>query len=276
MVKKAKEEENQEEQEDAVDETSDPEPRVVSNLNIHQRINAVKAEVHYVKKNKVIKNKKGEVMFTVTGHDDVTGIIHPLLVKHGINIIPTFISLVPQVLKVDYYGKEQIVNRERLDVKFTWINIDDPTDFMEQLWTAYGCDDSDKGPGKAISYAQRYAILKTLHLETGEQDLEDTIPKHIREGQELRDAKDQADLDKSIKALKEQTKNQDLPLPDGSQISDGSTLSSELQIMVKKAFITKKMGTEDQKVILDGFMVDGIEEILNSDYEAVIKSIRGA
>jgi len=265
-----------EEQDDEDTVISDPEPRTVSNLNIHQRVNAVMAEWGYVKKTKVIKNKKGEVMYSITGHDDVTALVHPLLVKHGINVIPTFLGMKPEVLKVDYYGKDQIVNRERLDVKFSWINIDDSTDFFEQEWAAYGCDDSDKGPGKAISFAQRYAILKTLHIETGEKDLEQTPPRYIQEGQELRDVKNQADLDKSIANLKEQTKNQDISLPDGSQVSDGSTISAELEIMVRKAFISKKMGTEDQKVILDSFMVDKIEEILNSDYENVIKLIKEA
>ncbi len=270
MVKKTKEEDVD------IPPTVELELRVVSNLNIHQRINAVMAELHYIKKNKVIKNKKGEVMYTVTGHDDVTGLIHPMLVKHGINIIPSFVSLIPETLKVDYYGKEQTVNRERLDVKFTWINIDDPTDFMEQLWTAYGCDDSDKGPGKAISFAQRYAEIKTLHLETGDKDLEQTPPRYIQEGDELRTAKNQAELDKSIADLKDKTKNQDIPLDDGTQITDGTTISAELQIMVKKAFIGKKMGTEHQKTILDAFMVDQIEEILNSDYEKVIHAIKVA
>lgn len=267
MVKKAKEEENQEEQEEFKRDTT---------LNIHQRINAVMAEIEYIKKEKVIKNKKGEVMFKVTGHDDVTACVRPLLVKYGINVLPSFAALRPEVLKVDYYGKEAIVNRERLDAIFEWVNIDKPEDRFEKMWSSYGNDDADKGPGKAISYAQRMHILKTLHIETGDKDLEQTPPRYIQEGDELRTAKDQAEFEKSVKALKEQTKNKDLPLPDGTQISDGSTISAELQIMVRKAFISKKMGTEDQKVILDSFMVDKLEEILNSDYEKVMHSIHSA
>ena len=76
--------------------------------------------------------------------------------------------------------------------------------------------------------------------------------------------------------LKPKEKQQDIPLPDGSEISDGTTLSPELQMQVKKMFITKKMGTPDQKIILDAFMVDTIEEILNSDYEKIINSIKEA
>ena len=245
-------------------------------LNVHQRVNAIMAEWEYVKKDKMIKNKKGEVMFTVTGHDDVTSLVHPLLVKHGVNVIPSFSEMIPQVLMVDYYGKEQIVNRDRLDVRFKWINIDKPEDFFEQDWSAYGCDDSDKGPGKAISYAQRYAILKTLHIQTGEKTLEETTPEFKKQQAEIREAAALKEYENSLKNLKNKTKDQDIPLPDGTQISDGSTLAVELRMQVKKMFIAKKMGTEAQKVILDQVMVDSIEEILNSDYEKVIKLIKDA
>lgn len=229
-------------------------------LNIHQRINAVMADCNYIKKGKQIKNAKGVAMYNVTGHDAVTKLIHPLFVKHGINLIPSFHEMTEEVVLVKKYEKVMEMHRVRLDATFQWINIDDPKDFFEQSWSGYGCDDTDKGPGKAISYAQRYVVLKTLHIETGENDLEEDEPPLIPHSA----------------SVKKQLEQQDIPLSDGSQISDGSTISAELQIMVKKAFISKKMGTEDQKVILDSFMVDKLEEILNSDYEKVIKTIRGA
>lgn len=249
MVKKAKEEENQEEQEEFKRDTT---------LNIHQRINAVMGEVDYIKKGKLIKVGGGS--YSVTGHDAVTALVHPLLVKHGINILPTFNKMEAEMILVKKYDKVSEMHRVRVDASFKWVNIDKPEDFIEQSWSGYGCDSSDKGPGMAISYIQRYIVLKTLHIETGEKDIEENEPTLIPHSA----------------SVKKQLEQQDIPLSDGTQISDGSTLSSELQIMVKKAFITKKMGTEDQKVILDSFMVDKLEEILNSDYEAVIKSIKGA
>lgn len=227
-------------------------------LNIHQRINAVMAEVDYIKKGKLIKVGGGS--YSVTGHDAVTALVHPLLVKHGINILPTFNKMEAEMILVKKYDKVNEMHRVRVDASFKWVNIDKPEDFIEQSWSGYGCDSSDKGPGMAISYIQRYVVLKTLHIETGEKDLEENEPQVIPHSA----------------SVKKQLEEQDIPLPDGSQISDGSTISAELQIMVRKAFISKKMGTEDQKVILDTFMVDNLNEILNSDYEAVIKAIKGA
>ncbi len=133
-------------------------------LNIHQRISAIMGEIDYIKKEKSInasQAKGGHKLYNVTGHDAVTKLVHPLLVKYGVNVYPS--------------GEEMIQegNRTRLDMIFTWQNIDDPVDFMDKKWKAYGIDYEDKGPGKAASYAQRMHVLKILHIETGEKDIEE-------------------------------------------------------------------------------------------------------
>jgi hypothetical protein len=128
-------------------------------LNIHQRLNAVMADVNYIKKDKKIEIGKGS--YSVTGHDAVTKLIHPLLVEHGINLIPSVVEM------------SQEGNRTRVLMHFKWVNIDDPKDFFSNDIVAYGVDNQDKGPGKSISYAQRFLILKTLHIETGERDIEE-------------------------------------------------------------------------------------------------------
>jgi len=225
-----------------------PEPRAVSSLNIHQRINAVMAEVDYIKKDKKISMGSGG--FSVTGHDAITGLIHPMLVKHGINIIPTFKEMT------------QEGNRTHLKMGFDWTNIDDPKDLVHQDWQGYGIDTSDKGPGKAASYIQRMATLKFLHIETGEKTLEEHDMQFKKEP-----------VIPHSPAVKKLTNNQDIPFPDGSQISDGSTIDASMQLTIRKMFVGKKMGTDHQKLLLDDFKVDKIEEVLNSDYEKVIEAI---
>lgn len=128
-------------------------------LNIHQRLNAVMADVNYIKKDKKIEIGKGS--YSVTGHDAVTKLIHPLLVKHKISLIPTVVEMT------------QEGNRTRVLMSFDWVNIDDPKDYFTNQCVSYGVDNQDKGPGKSISYAQRFITLKTLHLETGERDVEE-------------------------------------------------------------------------------------------------------
>lgn len=143
-----------------------------SKKNIHQRINAVMNEVNFILKGKEIKNAKGEVMYTVATHDHVTKIIHPKLVQHGINILPECVGMVQE-------GQ----NRVRVDMEFTWVNIDDPADCFVKKWSAFGMDSQhDKAIGKAYSYAQRLMTLKTLHIQSGDED--DVPIEDCEDGQE--------------------------------------------------------------------------------------------
>ena len=233
----------------AKDKTEEPEVfKRDPKLNIHQRINAVMGEIDYIKKGKKISFGSGG--YSVTGHDAVTALIHPVIVKHGINIIPTIQDM------------KQEGNRTTLNMGFDWVNIDEPTDLVHQDWGGYGIDTSDKGPGKAASYTQKNAVLKMLHLETGEMDIEEhDLQFENKKPIEHSDA------------VKKMTAQQDIPLPDGTQISDGTTIDGVLELKVRSAFVTRKMGTSQQKVILDAFKVDDIKQILNSDYEQVMAEI---
>jgi hypothetical protein len=102
------------------------------------------------------KEKKSGMQYSFVSHDKVTGAIRPLLVKHGIACWPAAMDV------------KQEGNRTQLQCKVIYANIDDPEDCIEVESIGYGIDAQDKGPGKAISYAMKYAHLKTFSLETGD------------------------------------------------------------------------------------------------------------
>lgn len=130
--------------------------------NIYQRMHAVMQEIKYVQ-----KEKKAGMRYSIVSHDSVTALVRPLFVKHGIICYPTN-------MRIDQQG-----NRTQLTCAVIFQNIDDPMDCMRVESAGYGIDDQDKGPGKAISYAVKYAYLKGLCLESGDDPDEDqeTIAK---------------------------------------------------------------------------------------------------
>lgn len=119
--------------------------------NIYQRLHAVMQEVDYIQ-----KEKRQGMRYSIVSHDAVTAKVRPLMVKHGVVYFPTNFKL------------EQVGNRTQLSCDVVFQNIDDRADFMAVSTAGYGIDDQDKGPGKAISYAVKYALLKALGLETGD------------------------------------------------------------------------------------------------------------
>ena len=146
-------------QESKKEEDIKEEPAYSASDNIHQRIRKVMSCIDYIKKDTEINF--GARPYSVTNHDAVTKLIHPKLVTYGINLIPSIEELT------------QSGNRARVVVNFRWVNVDNPEDFFETKTQADGVDNQDKGIGKAWSYAQRYAVLKTFHIETGEKDIEE-------------------------------------------------------------------------------------------------------
>ena len=74
----------------------------------------------------------------------------------------------PRLMKV-----EQVGNRTQIQMSVRFVSVDDKDDFIDVTTAGYGIDDQDKGPGKAISYSIKYALLKTLGLETGDDPDED-------------------------------------------------------------------------------------------------------
>lgn len=143
--------------------------QIHTGLNIYQRIVAVMKEVDYIAKGD--KTVNGQYRFV--SHDAVTAKIHPMLVKHGIAVIPT----------VEECKQEGNLTTVKLAVVFR--NIDNPDDAFAVHHYGYGIDGGgydkdgrpkamgDKGPGKAVSYAFKYALLKTFCLETGEDPDQD-------------------------------------------------------------------------------------------------------
>lgn len=120
-------------------------------LNVHQRLAAAMAEVDYIQ-----KERKSGMNYTIVSHDAVTAKVRPVLLKNGIVYYP---------VRCDHLHNG---NRAECSLTVRFVNVDEPTDFFDVPTFGYGIDPQDKGPGKAMSYAVKYALLKALGLETGD------------------------------------------------------------------------------------------------------------
>lgn len=109
-------------------------------------------ELDYIQKG----SNKVNGQYTFVSHDAVTAKVHPLLVKYRIVVVPTV-----EEVKQDH-------NRTEVKLAVSFINGDDPKDSFTVRFPGYGIDSGDKGPGKAVSYAYKYALLKVFSLETGD------------------------------------------------------------------------------------------------------------
>ena len=127
--------------------------------NLYQRMLAIMADVRYIQKS----DKKVNNQYSFVTHDSVTKALHDPLVTHGVLVIPTVREM------------RQDGNRTVAVVDVTFVNVDSPDQTLQVTYTGYGIDTQDKGPGKAVSYAVKYALLKVFCLETGDDPERDTV-----------------------------------------------------------------------------------------------------
>jgi len=119
--------------------------------NVHQRLAEAMAEVQYIQ-----KDRKAGMNYTIVSHDKVTAAVRPALLKVGIVYYP---------IRCEHTHNG---NRAECSMTIRFVNVDEPADFFDVPSFGYGIDPQDKGPGKAMSYAVKYALLKALGLETGD------------------------------------------------------------------------------------------------------------
>ena len=126
--------------------------------NVYQRLASAMREVKYIQ-----KDRKPGMQYTIVSHDVVTAKVRPALLDAGIAYHPVNCE------------HTQNGNRTECSMIVRFVNVDSPDDFFDVPSFGYGIDSQDKGPGKAMSYAVKYALLKALGLETGDDPDHDSL-----------------------------------------------------------------------------------------------------
>ncbi len=162
----------------AYDEFVPSSRRAGTDLNVHQRLAAAMGEVSYIQKDDI----KPGMKYRVVTHDKVTALVRPALLKHGIVYYPVDLK------------HTQEGNRTEVALTVRFVNIDNPADHFDVPSLGFGLDSQDKGPGKAISYSVKYALLKAMGLETGDDPDLDQKTEHIEEARTAPDGSVVPDL----------------------------------------------------------------------------------
>jgi hypothetical protein len=115
------------------------------------------------------KDKKG-FNYTYTTGNQVLSKIRPKMNQLGVLLKQEVISVVNE--RIDYvnskgYDKSEILSS--VAQRFTWIDCE-TGEREECLWHGNGMNDWDKGLGSALTYGERYFLLKFFHVPTDEDD----------------------------------------------------------------------------------------------------------
>lgn len=130
-------------------------------MNIYQKLIEVRKEVPYLQ-----KESKG-YQFNYTGSSLVLGSLKTKMDELGLLLIPRVTHKEVAERETAKGGKEYFTE---LCIEFTWVNAEKPEETIICPWYGQGLDSGEKGVGKAMTYAEKYFMLKFFNIATDKDD----------------------------------------------------------------------------------------------------------
>ena len=144
-------------------------------MNIYQKLHEIQKSITALK-----KNAKGHGYEYLNG-DKLLEHIKPKMNELGLILKQEVLSIEND--RMDYktgvgtnYEKPKSEILSKVMMRFTWIDIE-TGDKDENLFGANGQNDWDKGVGSALTYGERYFLLKYFHIATDEDDVDNPLRK---------------------------------------------------------------------------------------------------
>lgn len=120
----------------------------------------------------VTKSEKG-FNYSYAGQEQVLGVIRPIMNAQGLLLMQEVLEV--ENTRIDYTTGKDEYKKEKSEILtsakqlFTWIDVD-TNDRLEVRFHANGMNDWEKGLGSALTYAERYFLLKFFHIPTPADD----------------------------------------------------------------------------------------------------------
>lgn len=142
-------------------------------MNIYEKLSAITTELSTVAKK--LEVGVGKNQYKAVGEADVLRAVKPLEAKYKIYSYPFSRNIIESGTieneAIDYSTKEKLIKRnlfERIEVVYRFVNIENPEEYIDITSYGDGIDSQDKSVGKAMTYADKYALLKAYKIITGE------------------------------------------------------------------------------------------------------------
>ena len=151
----------------------------MSEMNIFQRLAAITAELQTVAKNLNVDTGGGKG-YKAVSERDILDAVKPLETKYGVYSFPVNRELIEATtydVETKYGTKTNFFSRIKTTYRF--VTVDKPEDYIDTYTFSVGFDSQDKGDGKAMTYGDKYALMKAYKISTGE-DPDQTASEEAR------------------------------------------------------------------------------------------------
>lgn len=149
----------------------------IKDMNIFEKMSCITNEIGVIEKNLKIEVNKTR-SYKAVSERDVLDAVKPLEYKYRVYSYPADREIVENgtlTTKTDYGEKNSLYLR--LQTEYVFVNIDDTSDQLSVIVYGDGIDTGDKAPGKAMTYADKYALLKAYKISTGDDPDKEASPE---------------------------------------------------------------------------------------------------
>ena len=137
-------------------------------MNIYEKLSAITNEISAVAKN--LNVGYGKAQYKAVGEADVLAAVKPTEEKYKVYSYPVSRRVIESnvLTSLDKDGNEKRQLFMRLEVVYRFVNMENPEEYIDITTYGDGVDPGDKAPGKAMTYADKYALLKAYKIITGD------------------------------------------------------------------------------------------------------------
>ena len=153
----------------------------LKSLNIFEKMSLITEEMGVVEKNLKVQVTQSN-SYQAVSERDILDNVKPLEKKYRVYSYPVDRKIVDNYILVketEYNGKITKTNTlyMRLEIKYRFVNLDKPEEFIDIITYGDGLDTGDKAPGKAMTYGDKYALMKGYKISTGDDPDKDPSPE---------------------------------------------------------------------------------------------------
>lgn len=140
-------------------------------MNIYEKLLNITNEIAKVNKNLIVG--EGQASYRAVGEADVLKAVKELEFKYKVYSYPCSRKIVDRDIlqtEKEYKGTITKSTRQfmRLETIYRFVDIEKPEQYIEITTYGDGIDSGDKAPGKAMTYSDKYALLKAYKMITGD------------------------------------------------------------------------------------------------------------
>lgn len=149
----------------------------IKELNLFEKMSAITNELGVVAKNLNVDMGNGKT-YKAVQEKDVLDAVKPMEAKYRVYSYPKERKIIDSGIleRETKYGTSKSLYL-RIDTTYEFVNIDKPEEKMTITSYGDGIDTGDKATGKAMTYSDKYSLLKAYKIATGDDPDKDGSPE---------------------------------------------------------------------------------------------------